>query len=76
MRCAQLATGDVQPFVALSKRLMKDGHRVRIATHGKFRSFVREHQIGFHDIGGDPEDLMSYMVKSTLIQDSPRLIVR
>ena len=43
-----------------------DGHRVRLATHGKFKAFVREHDLEFFDIGGDPEDLMSYMVKSAL----------
>ena len=37
-----------------------------MATHGKFRAFVREHGIEFFDIGGDPEDLMSYMVKSEI----------
>ena len=49
---------------ASAKRLRHDGHRVRIATHGKFRTFVKEHELEFFDIGGDPEDLMSYMVRS------------
>ena len=57
-------SGDVQPFVALAKRLQKDGHHMRMATHGNFGTFVSEHGIEFFDIGGDPEDLMSYMVKS------------
>ncbi|KAI5118322.1 hypothetical protein M0805_006605 [Coniferiporia weirii] len=56
--------GDVQPFLALAKRLVQDGHRVRIATHGTFRSFVTENGLEFFDIGGNPEDLMSYMVKN------------
>jgi len=57
-------TGDVQPFVALGKELLKDGHRIRIASHETFRSFVTEAGLEFFDIGGNPHDMMSYMVKS------------
>ena len=32
--------GDVQPYIALAKGLLADGHRVRIATHGEFREWV------------------------------------
>lgn len=57
--------GDVQPYVALGKLLVvRDGHRVRIATHDTFRSFVQDAGLEFFNIGGDPHDLMSYMVKS------------
>ncbi|EPQ50594.1 UDP-Glycosyltransferase/glycogen phosphorylase [Gloeophyllum trabeum ATCC 11539] len=56
--------GDVQPYVALGKRLVQDGHRVRIATHETFRKFVRSAGLEFFNIGGDPQQLMSYMVKN------------
>ncbi|KAK0458621.1 glycosyltransferase family 1 protein [Desarmillaria tabescens] len=56
--------GDVQPYVALGKRLRSDGHRVRIASHETFRTFVTENGLEFFDIGGNPQDLMSYMVKN------------
>ncbi|KIY46560.1 glycosyltransferase family 1 protein [Fistulina hepatica ATCC 64428] len=56
--------GDVQPYVALGRRLKRDGHRLRIATHETFRSFVNENDLEFYDIGGDPRELMSYMVKN------------
>ncbi|TFK31981.1 glycosyltransferase family 1 protein [Crucibulum laeve] len=56
--------GDVQPYVALGKLLLKDGHRVRIASHETFRSFVNENGLEFFNIGGNPQDLMSYMVKN------------
>lgn len=56
--------GDVQPFVALGK-VLKDtyGHRVRIATHPTFQQFVEENDLEFFSIGGDPAELMAFMVK-------------
>ena len=60
----RLGLGDVQPYVALGQQLVKDGHRVRIATHGTFQEFVTGAGLEFFSIGGDPQDLMSYMVKS------------
>lgn len=56
--------GDVQPFIALGKELIKDGHRVRIGTHETFRQFVNESGLEFYPIGGDPAELMAYMVKN------------
>ncbi|CAE6479214.1 unnamed protein product [Rhizoctonia solani] len=56
--------GDVQPFIALGKRLKEHGHEVRIATHETFRSFVKGAGLRFFGIGGDPEQLMSYMVRN------------
>ena len=32
--------GDVQPYIALAKGLIDDGHRCRIATHGEFREWI------------------------------------
>ena len=56
--------GDVQPFVALGK-VLKDtyGHRIRIATHATFQSFVEDNGLEFFSIGGDPAELMAFMVK-------------
>jgi UDP:flavonoid glycosyltransferase YjiC (YdhE family) len=56
--------GDVQPFIALGNELQHDGNRVRIATHDVFGPFVREHGLEFYPIGGDPAELMAYMVKN------------
>ncbi|KPI44202.1 Sterol 3-beta-glucosyltransferase UGT80A2 [Cyphellophora attinorum] len=43
--------GDVQPFVAMGCELQKYGHRVRIATHGVFKTFVHDSGLEFFDIG-------------------------
>lgn len=74
--------GDVQPYLAAALELIKTyGHRVRIATHDIFGSFVLEQAVHlngrvnsqgkplkdnleFFGIGGDPKELMAYMVKS------------
>ncbi|KGO73227.1 UDP-glucuronosyl/UDP-glucosyltransferase [Penicillium italicum] len=56
--------GDVQPFVALGNELQRHGHRVRLATHGVFETFVRDSGLEFYSIGGDPSELMAYMVKN------------
>ncbi|KAJ6094223.1 hypothetical protein N7467_003068 [Penicillium canescens] len=55
---------DVQPFLALGTELQRTGHRVRIATHNVFEKFVAEAGLEFYPIGGDPADLMAYMVKN------------
>ncbi|KAJ7768348.1 hypothetical protein B0H16DRAFT_1785284 [Mycena metata] len=56
--------GDVQPFIALGNELQKHGHRVRLATHNVFEGFVRQSGLEFYPIGGDPAQLMAYMVKN------------
>ncbi|KAG6814047.1 hypothetical protein H0H92_003897 [Tricholoma furcatifolium] len=54
--------GDVQPYIALSKGLMADGHRCKIATHGEFKDWVESHGIEFGYVGGDPAELMRICV--------------
>ncbi len=57
--------GDVQPFIALGKTLKENyGHRVRLATHGTFKGFVEDNGLEFFSIGGDPAELMAFMVKN------------
>lgn len=57
--------GDIQPFIALGKSLKEYGHRVRLATHLTFRNSVKENGLEFFDIGGHPQELMTYMVRNT-----------
>ncbi|PCH33350.1 glycosyltransferase family 1 protein [Wolfiporia cocos MD-104 SS10] len=56
--------GDVQPYIALAKGLMKDGHRIRIATHGEFKDWIEAHGIEFGYVGGDPAELMRICVEN------------
>ncbi|KAI9053883.1 hypothetical protein LZ554_002830 [Drepanopeziza brunnea f. sp. 'monogermtubi'] len=56
--------GDVQPFIALGQELQVVGHRVRLATHDTFEEFVKKSGLEFFPIGGDPTELMAYMVKN------------
>ncbi|KAJ4800583.1 Sterol 3-beta-glucosyltransferase [Rhynchospora pubera] len=56
--------GDVQPFVAIGKRLQDYGHRVRLATHANFKEFVLTAGLEFYHLGGDPKILAEYMVKN------------
>lgn len=56
--------GDIQPFVALGKELKAHGHRIRLATHLAFRDFVLDANLEFFNIGGDPAELMAFMVKN------------
>ncbi|KAK8580171.1 hypothetical protein V6N13_143296 [Hibiscus sabdariffa] len=64
--------GDVQPFVAMAKRLQEFGHRVRLATHANFRDFVKLAGIDFYPLGGDPRVLAGYMARNKgLIPSGP-----
>ncbi|XP_059660237.1 sterol 3-beta-glucosyltransferase UGT80A2 isoform X2 [Cornus florida] len=56
--------GDVQPFIAIGKRLQDYGHRVRLATHSNFKEFVLTAGLEFYALGGDPKVLAEYMVKN------------
>ncbi|KAI9831182.1 MAG: Sterol 3-beta-glucosyltransferase [Phylliscum demangeonii] len=55
--------GDVQPYVALCKGLMAEGHQTRIATHAEFEPWVRGHGIDFAPVDGDPAELMRICVE-------------
>ncbi|KAF4386972.1 hypothetical protein G4B88_024544 [Cannabis sativa] len=55
--------GDVQPFIAIGKRLQDYGHRVRLATHSNFKEFVLTAGLEFYPLGGDPK-VLADMVKN------------
>lgn len=55
--------GDVQPYIALCKGLMAEGHDARIATHAEFGSWIEGHGVSFAAIEGDPTELMRICVE-------------
>jgi sterol 3beta-glucosyltransferase len=55
--------GDVQPYIALCKELLKEGHKPRIATHAEFEPWVRKHGIDFEPVDGNPAELMRICVE-------------
>jgi sterol 3beta-glucosyltransferase len=56
--------GDVQPYIALCKGLLADGHQPTIATHKEFESWIRKYGIGFKPVEGDPAELMRICVEN------------
>jgi sterol 3beta-glucosyltransferase len=58
--------GDVQPYIALCRGLIAEGHKPTIATHAEFEPWVRKHGINFKSIGGDPAELMRICVENGL----------
>ncbi|ODA81376.2 hypothetical protein RJ55_04341 [Drechmeria coniospora] len=56
--------GDVQPYIALCKGLLADGHRPRIATHAEFQGWVESHGIEFRRVEGDPGELMRLCIEN------------
>ena len=45
--CTYGSRGDVEPFVALARGLLAEGHDVLLATSERFRGFVEAHRVPF-----------------------------
>ena len=61
MRIAIIAPGsrgDVQPYIALGKGLVKAGHVVRLVTHQDFEALVHSHGLAFWPVGGNVQDIV------------------
>lgn len=56
--------GDVQPYIALCKGLLKDGHKPKIATHAEFQVWIESHGIEFACVEGDPGELMRLCIEN------------
>ncbi|KAK6835593.1 hypothetical protein RU639_002109 [Aspergillus parasiticus] len=59
--------GDIQPFLILGDELVRQGHRVRVATHATYATAAAtDHpHLEFFPIGGDPAELISYGRKNS-----------
>ncbi|USW56180.1 Putative pleckstrin domain, UDP-glucuronosyl/UDP-glucosyltransferase, GRAM domain-containing protein [Septoria linicola] len=62
--------GDVQPYIALCKGFLADGHQPTIATHAEFRPWVERHGIAFKEVDGDPAELMRICVENGMFTPS------
>ena len=51
--------GDVQPFAILGEALAKRGHIVTLCTAKNFRTLVESHNINFHPVNIDSEDMIN-----------------
>ncbi|KAJ2990972.1 hypothetical protein NUW58_g2700 [Xylaria curta] len=56
--------GDVQPYIALCKGLIAEGHKPRIATHTEFRDWIEGHGIEFAPVAGDPSELLRICIEN------------
>jgi sterol 3beta-glucosyltransferase len=56
--------GDVQPYIALCKGLLAEGHKARIATHAEFKDWIEGHGIEFAKVDGDPGELMRLCIEN------------
>ncbi len=69
--------GDVQPFLALGKRLQRDGHQVSLATSREFEAFVRAHGLDFAALEGNPrEEFVARGFGPEMIQINPFRLLR
>jgi sterol 3beta-glucosyltransferase len=56
--------GDVAPFTGLGVRLRAEGHRVTIATHGLFETYVTGCGLGFHRLPVDAREELAIRVEA------------
>lgn len=45
--------GDVQPYVALAKKLIENGNEALVCTGASFKRFIEENSVGFHEATAD-----------------------
>ncbi|MBC7841440.1 MAG: glycosyltransferase family 1 protein [Gemmatimonadaceae bacterium] len=65
--------GDVQPYLALALRAMRGGHRVTLATHDVFRTWVEGQGVTFRSLHGDPKGMLSAPGARAWLSDGSRV---
>ncbi len=71
MRIAIIAPGsrgDVEPYLALGKGLIKAGHVVRLVTHKNFETLVNSHGVEFWPIDSNVQDIVQSKDMSALLE--------
>lgn len=58
--------GDVQPYIALGLGLKDAGHEVRVATYAPFEAFVRGRGLDYCRVTGNPDVIVSDLLKAGL----------
>jgi len=58
--------GDVQPYIALCRGLLAEGHRPKIATHAEFAPWIQKYGIEFEPVEGDPAELMRLCIENDM----------
>ncbi|KAJ1305985.1 hypothetical protein OPQ81_010700 [Rhizoctonia solani] len=58
--------GDVQPYIALARGLMAEGHRVTIVTHEEYKEWCEGWGVAHRTAGGDPGALMKLSVENRM----------
>ncbi|MFN6497067.1 MAG: glycosyltransferase [Nostoc sp. DedQUE01] len=59
--------GDIQPYCALGIGLKRAGHKVTVATHKNFESFIRQFDLEFAPIAGNFQEMLQSDVGIRLI---------
>ncbi|SCL94274.1 glycosyltransferase [Sporanaerobacter sp. PP17-6a] len=54
--------GDIDPFIALGKRLQSRGHHVRIAAFHKFEEYIRSEGFEYAPLAGDAVDVIRLLI--------------
>lgn len=54
--------GDIDPFIALGKRLQSRGHQVRIAALGRFEEYIRKEGFEYAPLAGDATEVIRLLI--------------
>ncbi len=55
--------GDVEPFIALGNGLDQAGHQVNLAAPESFSNLLKNDQIQFFGLPGDPQQMVENLVQ-------------
>lgn len=68
--------GDLQPFVALGKKLVENGHKVAICTGKSFKNFVESNGVAFFPVRLDYTELIQSNEGQKMMGSNPIEIAR